>query len=207
MDGSVFFPLGGALVVLALVLSAIGIRGKDKFPPSRPLLIGASALFFAVVAATSTLAVVNASEEKEHRDEELAEEQELAEAEQPIPPPEGGTPAEEAPAEKSPAAGGAPPAQGAETALDVTSPEDGGLSFEPNALEAPPGRITISYDNPSPVAHNINIEGDGGVLASSEDVTGAATEVSTQLQPGEYIFFCSIPGHREGGMEGNLLVQ
>ena len=65
----------------------------------------------------------------------------------------------------------------------------------------------MSYDNPSPVAHNINIEGDGGVVAESEDVTGGAVEISAQLQPGEYVFFCSIPGHREGGMEGDLLVQ
>jgi plastocyanin len=188
MDGSVFFPLGIGLVVVALVVSAIGIRGRDKFPPSRPVQAIGSVVFFAVVACTATLAVVNAKEEKEHRNEELAEEQEHAEAEQPA-------------AEKPPAA------QGAETALDVTSPEDGSLSFEPNALEAPPGPLTISYDNPSPVAHNINFEGDGGVLAESEDVTGGAVEVNAQLQPGEYVFFCSIPGHREGGMEGDLLVQ
>jgi plastocyanin len=207
MDGSVFFPLGLGLVAVALVLSAIGIRGKDKFPPSRPVLVVGSVLFLAIVACTGALAVVNASEEKDHRDEELAEEQEHAEAEQPVPPPEGGTPAEEPPAEETPAGGGAPPAQGAATSLDVTSPEDGGLSFDPNGLEAPPGTVTIAYDNPSPVAHNINIEGDGGVLAGSEDVTGGAVEVTAQLQPGEYVFFCSIPGHREGGMEGDLLVE
>jgi plastocyanin len=207
MDGSLFFPIGGALIILALILSALGIRGRDKFPPSRPVLIGGSVVFAVAVACTAALAAVNASHEKEERDEELAEEQEYAEAEQPVPPPEGGTPAEELPAEKSPAAGGAPVAQGAETALDVTSPEDGGLSFEPNALEAPPGTVTISYDNPSPVAHNINVEGDGGVLESSEDVTDGAVELTAQLQPGAYVFFCSLPGHREGGMEGDLLVQ
>jgi uncharacterized cupredoxin-like copper-binding protein len=38
-------------------------------------------------------------------------------------------------------------------------------------------------------------------------VTGEEAEVSAELVPGEYIFFCSIPGHREGGMAGVLTVE
>jgi plastocyanin len=26
-------------------------------------------------------------------------------------------------------------------------------------------------------------------------------------QPGEYTFFCTLPGHRDGGMEGTLVVR
>jgi uncharacterized cupredoxin-like copper-binding protein len=31
--------------------------------------------------------------------------------------------------------------------------------------------------------------------------------VSANLQPGEYKFLCTVPGHAEGGMEGTLTVE
>jgi plastocyanin len=206
MDGGLFFPIGIALVFAAVILSAIGIRGRESFPPSRPVLVGVTLLFAAIVVGTTSLAVVNARDEKEHRDEELAEEEEQAEAEQPVPPSEGGTPPEEPPPGAAPAAG-KPPPEGAATMLDLTSPEDGSLVFEPDALKAPPGTVTLAYENPSPVTHNINIEADGGNLAASDDITNGEVDVSAQLGPGEYVYYCSIPGHREGGMEGDLVVE
>ena len=195
MDGSVFFPIGLGLVVLAVILSAIGIRGKGKFPPSAPVMIGVCALFFAVVACTAALAVVNAEEEKEHRDEEIAHEQaeaeEQAAEEQPAAPPAGGK-----------EAGGA-------SELAVTSPEDGSLAFDPDSLTATAGALTITYSNPSSVEHNIAVEGDAaGVLGETETFAEGEQDLTIDDIPeGQYTFFCTVPGHREGGMEGTLLVE
>jgi plastocyanin len=211
MDGTVFYFVGGGLVLAALVLSYFGIKGKTSFPPNSRVLTGVMAAFGLLVAVTSAYAVANAREEQEHRNEEIAhEEAEAAEAEaEEAPPSPGGSPSGE-PAESSDAAapGGEPAPAGPQQALAVTSPEDGSLSFEPDSFQIAAGEITFVYDNPSPVPHNINVEDDEGqVLAESDDVTGEEAEVSAELVPGEYTFFCSIPGHREGGMEGVLTVE
>ena len=68
--------------------------------------------------------------------------------------------------------------------------------------------VTLAYANPSPVPHNIALEDDAGmVLAESEDITAGEVSIEADVVPGEYIYFCSIPGHRESGMEGTLTVE
>jgi plastocyanin len=204
MDGSFFFWLGGVLVLVALGIAAIGIRGRASFPPNRAVLVLGTAAFAAVVVGTTSFAVVNAQEEQDDRNKELAEEEATAEEEAPPPP---------APAGQPPAGGGGqqqppqPPA--AATSLDVTSPSDGSLVFDPDGLEATAGSLTIAYSNPSPVPHSLAVEAaDGTVLGETEIFSGGEQEVTIDdLAPGEYVFFCTVPGHREAGMEGDLTVN
>jgi plastocyanin len=177
---AVFYALGGILVASALVLAFTGLRREGSFP-SRSMLIGVTALFAAVVAATMTASVLLAEDEQEHREAEFAEHEEEAAAEA-----------------EAPASGG--------NVLDVTSPEDGSLVFEPDGLEAAPGEVTLVYGNPSPVPHSIAIESEGQQLAATGTVTQGKVELKQKLSPGEYVFYCTVPGHREGGMEGDLTV-
>lgn len=210
MDGNFFFVLGIILVVTAVSLAFLGIRESDRFPANRAILVGGTALFAAIVVATMAFAVVKSRDEQDKRNEELAKEQQPANATPPTNP--GGQPqASSGGNQQTPtntgATGSTGSAGGAET-LDVSSPADGGLIYQPNGLTAQPGNVTITYDNPSPVPHSIAVAtANGNVLGEVQPFTAGKQSVQlSNLAPGEYTFYCTVPGHREAGMEGTLTV-
>jgi plastocyanin len=67
--------------------------------------------------------------------------------------------------------------------------------------------VTIDFDNPSAIPHNVAIEKDGKVIAESETLAEGKTSASSELEPGTYTFLCTVPGHAEAGMEGTLTVR
>ena len=186
MDGNFFFVVGIVLVCAAVALAFFGIRGSDSFPPSRGVMVGVIGLFAAVVATTMAFAIVKSNDEQRERNEKQAEEAQRAQAEA-----------------GQPATSGAPG-----ISLAVDSPSDGSLVFQPNGLSAKPGNITITYDNPSQVPHSIAVAtSDGNVLGEVQPFTAGKESVDlTNVAAGKYVFYCTVPGHREAGMEGNLTV-
>jgi plastocyanin len=184
MDGNFFFVIGIVLVALAVLFAFVGIRGADSFPPNRAVMAGVIALFIVVVGTTMAFAIVKSRDEQKSRNEKLAKEEQQA----------AGT--------TTAAAGG--PA----TTLAVSSPADGGLSYSPNGLTAKPGNLDITYDNPSQVPHSIAVAtANGNVLGQVQPFTnGKQTVDLSNLAPGKYVFYCTVPGHREAGMQGNLTV-
>jgi plastocyanin len=99
----------------------------------------------------------------------------------------------------------APADDGGGETVEVASPEDGGLSFEPEELTAPAGEVTFTYDNPSQVPHAFDIEGVEG--ASTDTITESDASVTVRLEAGEYTFYCPVGNHRQAGMEGTLTVE
>jgi plastocyanin len=81
------------------------------------------------------------------------------------------------------------------------------LLFDKEELSAKAGKVTIDFDNPSPIEHNVVIEKDGKELAGFEPITEGEESLSADLKPGSYTFICSVPGHAEAGMEGTLTVE
>ncbi|MEI6447744.1 MAG: plastocyanin/azurin family copper-binding protein [Actinomycetes bacterium] len=94
--------------------------------------------------------------------------------------------------------------------LAVTSPADGSLVFEPKALTAKAGDVTIVYKNPSPVPHNAVIVAEDGktvIGTESKPFTNGEGTSSATLKAGKYKFICEVPGHEQGGMIGDLTVS
>jgi plastocyanin len=89
--------------------------------------------------------------------------------------------------------------------LQLAADASGALAFDQSSLEASAGTVTIELTNDSSVPHNVAVEGEG-VDEESDTVTGESTSLTVDLESGTYTFYCSVPGHREGGMEGTLNV-
>ncbi len=99
--------------------------------------------------------------------------------------------------EQAAAGGGAEP----------VSVEGGDLFFEPNEFSVAPGG-TITLTNIGMLPHDMSVDEWGGVIIGplEADQSGDYT-VPEDVQPGEsFVFYCSIPGHREAGMEGTLTI-
>jgi plastocyanin len=105
-------------------------------------------------------------------------------------------------------AGGQPTAgEGGGRTLRLSADPGGELKFDTRTLEARAGQVTIQMENPSSVPHNVSIDG-GGVDEEGKTVRqGGTSTVTAELRRGEYDFYCSVPGHRQGGMEGTLTVR
>lgn len=99
--------------------------------------------------------------------------------------------------------GGEPGGRADGTVLEVLGTDD--LTFEPSELSAPPGEITVELTTEE-INHTFVIEqlDDREVVAAGANETASGT---VELEPDTYTFYCSIPGHREAGMEGTLTVR
>ena len=91
-------------------------------------------------------------------------------------------------------------------ALTLTADPGGAISWEPGELSAPAGSVTITLVNESDTPHAVEVEGNG-VEEESDVVTGGQTDLSVDLEAGEYTFYCPVGSHRQQGMEGTLTVQ
>jgi plastocyanin len=95
---------------------------------------------------------------------------------------------------------------GGEHMLALVADPGGALAFDQTELHAAAGEVTIELTNDSGIPHNVEVEGNG-VEEVSDTITEGSTSLTLTLEPGEYEFYCAVPGHREGGMEGTLTVE
>jgi mono/diheme cytochrome c family protein len=94
--------------------------------------------------------------------------------------------------------------------LEIDADPSGQLAFLVGKATASAGKLTIDSQNKSSTPHDIAIQQgtNGPVLATGKVVSGGGvSSVSVSLKPGTYTFFCSVPGHRQGGMVGTITVR
>jgi plastocyanin len=91
--------------------------------------------------------------------------------------------------------------------LDIPADPSGALTYKFASATAQPGAVTIKSKNDSSIDHDISIEGSGVDEHGPVVKNGGVSQVKVTLKPGDYTFYCSVPGHREGGMEGKLTVK
>ena len=91
-------------------------------------------------------------------------------------------------------------------ALTLTADPGGAISWEPGELSAAAGSVTVKLVNESDIPHAVEIEGNG-VEEESETITGGETELTVDLEPGEYEYYCPVGNHADQGMKGTLTVQ
>lgn len=85
--------------------------------------------------------------------------------------------------------------------LDIVATE---FAFEPaDGTSAAPLRLTL--ENQGAVLHNLEFEGLPEFVLEAEP--GATAAETIALEPGTYVIFCNIPGHRDAGMEGTITVS
>ena len=100
-------------------------------------------------------------------------------------------------------------AGGGSTNLAIAANPSGSLAYDKKTLSAKAGKVTITMTNMAPLGHNITIQKgtNGSVLGATPTFQGGTKSVSLNLKAGTYTFYCSVPGHRQGGMVGTLTVS
>jgi plastocyanin len=120
-------------------------------------------------------------------------------------------PTTEEPAESGAAAGGEKEAEGGSegsaSALDIEAASSG-LAFASDTASAKAGKVTVDFTNPQSLPHDVAIEDESGkTIGETEVVAEGSSSTEVTLKPGTYHYYCTIPGHREAGMEGTLTVK
>lgn len=86
--------------------------------------------------------------------------------------------------------------------VDVTASIAKG--FSPSVIRVNEGPVQINLTNPEAMGHDFTIDALGVRIPVGPNATATGT---FDAKPGTYEFYCSIPGHKEAGMVGKLIVS
>jgi plastocyanin len=60
----------------------------------------------------------------------------------------------------------------------------------------------------APLEHDVTVASSAGAVeGATPKFSGETKSLTLNLKAGTYTFYCSVPGHRQAGMQGTLTVQ
>ncbi len=173
-----FHWVGIALACWAVLLTFIGIRNPD-FPGAEKGRGEKAVLAISALLAFGAISTAIGTVKGEKKEE-----------------------AQAAPTKAAPA----PPPPGT-SQLKLSTDPTGNLKFSTDVLSAKAGNVRITLTNPSPVQHNITLQTPAGTKGGPTVGKGGTSIVTASLKPGKYVYYCSVPGHRQAGMQGELTLK
>ena len=91
--------------------------------------------------------------------------------------------------------------------VQIPADSTGLLKYQFASATAKAGQVTLLSKNDSSVPHDISLKGSGVNQQGPQVSGGKVSQVAATLKPGQYTFYCSVPGHEAAGMKGTLTVK
>jgi plastocyanin len=85
---------------------------------------------------------------------------------------------------------------------------DDQLAFTANQETAKAGKVTVDFTNNAALGHDVVlVDSQNKILGQTPVFQGGSKSLTATLAPGTYTYYCSVPGHRQAGMQGTLTVK
>jgi plastocyanin len=97
---------------------------------------------------------------------------------------------------------------GGASTVSISTPSGSSLAYDQKSVSGKAGNVTIDFDNMQALQHDVTVaDSSGKVLGATNLVSSGTATTTVNLTAGTYTFYCSVPGHREAGMQGTLTVK
>jgi uncharacterized cupredoxin-like copper-binding protein len=97
---------------------------------------------------------------------------------------------------------------GAASTVAVAADPSGQLAFVESTLQGKAGDNTFEFTNASSTTHDFCVKSADEDYGCSDTVANGTATLDVTLDSGEdYTFYCSVDGHEDAGMEGELTVK
>ena len=96
---------------------------------------------------------------------------------------------------------------GSDAIVRYEAAQNGELHYEITESLASRGKVTVTLINPQDRIHDLAVEAPNGKTIGKTDRIGEGVISTTvNLKSGEYVVYCTVPGHRKAGMKGHITV-